>query len=139
MWETREPESEGSDEPFTDEPTTASPATKKNIQKENQVKERKNTPTRIPNDFSLTDEMREWAKSNTPEVDAELQTANFIDYWQSKAKDNTKLDWLATWRAWMRNDQDRKSRYKPRNRVADRERENAERRARLLAEEAAND
>lgn len=141
MWETREPESDGVDEPCTDEPTTAGPTTKKNIKKEEQVKERKSTPTRIPEDFALTDEMRDWAKANAPEVDVDLQTANFIDYWQSKAKDNTKLDWLATWRAWMRNDQDRKARYKPKtvSRGYDREKENAERRARLLAEMEANE
>jgi hypothetical protein len=128
-----------SENPTLVAPTLVEPQHKNKKVKEEQVEERKSAPTRIPADFALTDEMRDWAKSNAPEVDVDLQTANFIDYWQSKAKDNTKLDWLATWRAWMRNDQDRKSRYKPRNRVADRERENAERRARLLAEEAAND
>lgn len=64
--------------------------------------------TRIPDPFLVTGEMRSWAAENTPAVDVNASTAKFVDYWRGKAgKDATKLDWLATWRNWMRNDQDR--------------------------------
>lgn len=32
---------------------------------------------------------------------------DFGDYWTAKSKDNTKLDWLATWRSWVRREADR--------------------------------
>ncbi|WP_031467120.1 hypothetical protein [Sciscionella sediminilitoris] len=60
--------------------------------------------TRIPDDFAATPEMVTWAREHTPHVDGRTETAKFIDYWQAKTgKDATKLDWVATWRNWMRN------------------------------------
>ena len=56
----------------------------------------------IPADFKATDEMYAWAASNglgRKIVDAE--TAQFIDYHQGK--DSRQVDWVATWRTWMRN------------------------------------
>lgn len=99
------------------------------------IKEDKNkVGTRIPENFEVTDAMRDWAAKETPSVDLELQTANFRDYWASKAKDATKLDWVAAWRTWMRNDEDRKSRLKPSGRV-DREKANEALRRLYEAEE----
>lgn len=59
--------------------------------------------TRIPEDFSITEKMRVWAKENHPNVDLEKTTLNFIDYWTSKPTNATKLDWVSTWRVWIRN------------------------------------
>lgn len=99
------------------------------------IKEDKNkVGTRIPENFEVTDAMRDWAAKETPSVDLELQTANFRDYWASKAKDATKLDWVAAWRTWMRNDEDRKSRLKPSGRV-DRQKDNEALRRLYEAEE----
>lgn len=62
------------------------------------------TGTRIPADFAVTPEMRDWAKANTPHVDVDAELPKFIDYWTAKSgRDATKLDWPATWRNWMRN------------------------------------
>ncbi|SNR44538.1 hypothetical protein SAMN06265360_10658 [Haloechinothrix alba] len=58
--------------------------------------------TRIPDDFTVTDDMIAWARTNTPDV-GRIETDKFIDYWRAKAgKDATKVDWVSTWRNWMR-------------------------------------
>lgn len=60
--------------------------------------------TRIPDDFTVTPEMRHWATSKTPDVDLGTETEKFINYWTAKSgKDATKLDWAATWRNWVLN------------------------------------
>lgn len=59
--------------------------------------------TRIPLPFLVDDSMREWAKTETPLVNIDIETENFVDYWASKPKNNTKLDWRRTWQMWMRN------------------------------------
>jgi hypothetical protein len=59
--------------------------------------------TRIPNDFSVSREMRNWAALNHPDVDIDKATLNFVDYWETKPKNNTKLDWGRTWQTWIRN------------------------------------
>jgi hypothetical protein len=70
--------------------------------------------TRIPEDFAPTDEMIAWAREHTPLV-GQVATADFIDYWQGKTgKDATKLDWVATWRRWMRRAQADAERRQPR-------------------------
>lgn len=58
--------------------------------------------TRLTSDFTVTPEMRSWAATSTPHVSVDKATEQFIDYWQSKAGNATKLDWVATWRNWMR-------------------------------------
>jgi hypothetical protein len=59
--------------------------------------------TRIPNDFSVSRDMRNWAALNHPDVDIDKATLNFVDYWETKPKNNTKLDWGRTWQTWIRN------------------------------------
>jgi virulence-associated protein VagC len=58
--------------------------------------------TRIPDEFELTDERAEYAKARgvnpLPTFEA------FLAYWRSKPKDNTKLDWNATWHSWVLKD-----------------------------------
>lgn len=64
--------------------------------------------TRIPDDFTVTPAMVAWAREHTPHVDGRLETEKFIDYWQAKAgRDATKIDWVKTWRNWMRNAEER--------------------------------
>jgi hypothetical protein len=44
--------------------------------------------------------MRAWAQANAPEVDAERETEQFLDY--HRAKGSAFKDWTAAWRTWMR-------------------------------------
>ena len=70
--------------------------------------------TRLPDDFAPTPEMFEWFRKNCPHVDGKTEHAQFCDYWHSKpGKDGRKLDWVATWRRWMRTAEERS---KPRTR-----------------------
>lgn len=58
---------------------------------------------RIPDNFSITDEMSEWAKSTVPGLDIRSHTAMFNDYWQSASGSNArKMDWVRAWQVWMR-------------------------------------
>lgn len=82
--------------------------------------------TRIPDDFTVTAPMVEWARKTVPQVDGRLETEKFINYWRGKAgKDATKLDWEATWRNWMLNAAERNgARASPRSNGAYRNPEN---------------
>lgn len=67
--------------------------------------------TRIPDDFAVTAAMVEWAGEHAPDVDGRRATAAFVDYWRAKAgAAATKRDWVATWRNWMRRDQEQAER-----------------------------
>jgi hypothetical protein len=59
--------------------------------------------TRLPDDFTPSPEMFEWFRKNCPHVDGKTEHAQFCDFWHSKpGKDGRHLDWVATWRRWMR-------------------------------------
>lgn len=59
--------------------------------------------SRIPDPFVLTAEMRAWAAAEVPGLDVDAHTREFVDYWRSESGAKaTKLDWLGTWRNWMR-------------------------------------
>ena len=61
------------------------------------------TGTRLPEDWTLPNEWRQWAEGERPDVDVEALGDSFRDFWVSKpGKDGRKLDWLATWRNWVR-------------------------------------
>lgn len=65
--------------------------------------------TRIPEPFMLTPEMRDWAETEVPEVDADRSTRKFVDYWRAESGVKaTKVDWVATWRNWLRRDAENK-------------------------------
>jgi hypothetical protein len=66
-------------------------------------KESDTRATRIPDNFEVSRDMRNWAALNHPEVDLDKATLNFVDYWETKPKNNTKLDWTRTWQTWIRN------------------------------------
>lgn len=58
--------------------------------------------TRIQEDFQVTSEMAQWATTNAPNVDLNLETTKFKNYWESKAgRDASKLDWIKTWQNWI--------------------------------------
>ena len=51
----------------------------------------------------LTDAMRDWARAEIPRVDVRDQTARFCDYFRgAPGQKGVKVDWLGTWRNWMR-------------------------------------
>ena len=60
--------------------------------------------TRVPKDFKINDDMRDWAKQKAPTVDLEITTEKFINYWKARSTNATRLDWVATWRNWILND-----------------------------------
>lgn len=60
--------------------------------------------TRIPENFTVTDRMRDWAAVKAPNIDVDSETEQFHDHWTAASgKGSTKLDWVAAWRTWMRN------------------------------------
>jgi hypothetical protein len=54
---------------------------------------------RIPDDFAVTDDMREWATANGfGRLDLDQITDEFRDYWEAEAGPKAvKLDWVKTW------------------------------------------
>ena len=55
---------------------------------------------RIPDDFSVTADLRAWGYGKAL-TDAEMDraTERFVNYWQGSGK--AKSDWAATWRNWL--------------------------------------
>jgi len=52
--------------------------------------------------------MRDWARAHTPLCGARDHDA-FLDYWRGTAgAKGRKVDWLATWKNWMRREQERR-------------------------------
>lgn len=76
--------------------------------------------TRIADDFTADDDMRQWAAECTPGLDVDAATAEFVDYWRAvPGTKGTKLDWTATWRNRMREVHGRRRHLRP---VADEDR-----------------
>jgi hypothetical protein len=62
---------------------------------------------RLPADWKIDEEMRQWAAREAPDVDIDRETAQFVDYWRAKAGPaGVSLDWRGVWRKWMRTAQD---------------------------------
>lgn len=61
--------------------------------------------SRLPTDWVLPDDWRQWARAERSDMDLDRAAASFADYWHGKAgKDGRKADWAATWRNWVRNE-----------------------------------
>lgn len=72
--------------------------------------ERSGRATRIPDDFAVTPDLRAWAHQRGAETGRtaadidrliDWETEKFRNFWRAKSRDNTKLDWDATWRTWF--------------------------------------
>lgn len=64
--------------------------------------------TRIPDEFPVDADMRQWVESECPKVDWRFETGAFVDHWKSTSRANAvKLDWVRAWRNWMREAQRR--------------------------------
>jgi hypothetical protein len=64
---------------------------------------------RLPEDWVLPDDWRAWAENETQDgrkldrARIGTEAAKFADFWHAKAgKDAAKVNWLATWRNWIR-------------------------------------
>ena len=79
----------------------------------------------LPDDFTVTKEMAEWAREKAPTCGTADHEA-FCDYWRGiPGAKGRKLDWVATWRNWMRREHERRARpgnARPGNRPAPDER-----------------
>lgn len=63
----------------------------------------KNKPSRIPDPFPITDEMRTWAAKEVPGVDVDDAHLDFVEYWTNlTTKKAIGLDWLLRWKKGMR-------------------------------------
>lgn len=59
--------------------------------------------SRLPKPFDLPQEWADWAKAERPDLDPQRVANKFADYWHGKGgASGRKLDWLATWRNWVR-------------------------------------
>ena len=59
--------------------------------------------TRLKADFELPDDWLLWAVNEAPAVNATAEAKKFVDYWVGvPGQKGLKLDWLATWRNWIR-------------------------------------
>ena len=84
---------------------TAIPETERERETETKTERDKNKRgSRLSSDFCLPNEWNSWARNERPELNV-LQTFDkFKDYWIAQAgQKGVKLDWLATWRNWVRN------------------------------------
>lgn len=61
--------------------------------------------SRIPKDFAIDDEMRNWASMEVPHLDIDEMTKLFIDFWNASSSSNAvKKDWVRAWKVWARKD-----------------------------------
>jgi uncharacterized protein YdaU (DUF1376 family) len=61
--------------------------------------------TRLPKGWEMPPEYRDFCRTERPDLDPDKVAAKFADYWHSKPrKEGMKLDWLATWRNWVRDE-----------------------------------
>lgn len=90
----------------------------KHVEKEEANASSKKRGSRLSADWALPKAWGEWAVSEEglPEADVRREADKFRDYWTGVAgSKGVKLDWLATWRGWIRKaaDDRRKSQARP--------------------------
>jgi hypothetical protein len=66
------------------------------------TKRAKRPPTPAPDDFPISERMRQWAATACPDVDLDRETQRFLLSARSKGREYA--DWLAAWQSWMVND-----------------------------------
>jgi len=60
--------------------------------------------SRLPKDMAMPEDWAKFCRETRPDLDPAETFAVFRDYWVAKAgQAGCKLDWLATWRNWVRN------------------------------------
>jgi len=69
--------------------------------------------SRLPDGWEPDPELIDWARTNAPSCGRADHEA-FVDYWHSvPGQRGRKVDWRATWRNWMRTEQQKRSRHQP--------------------------
>jgi hypothetical protein len=63
------------------------------------IRRGKNVAMPLPDDFALTDSMRDWAKENAPTLDVSRETERFKV--NALAHGRTYKNWLWAWKQWM--------------------------------------
>ena len=59
--------------------------------------------SRLSTDFCLTEEWMQFCRQERPDLNIQKTFETFKDYWVAKAgQQGVKLDWFATWRNWVR-------------------------------------
>ena len=59
--------------------------------------------SRLSTDFCLTEEWKDFCQQDRPDLNPSKVFETFKDYWVAKAgQQGIKLDWFATWRNWVR-------------------------------------
>lgn len=56
--------------------------------------------SQLPEDFELSDSIREWAERTVPQVKVDVEFEKFKDYWLANGK--CMANWDATLRNWLR-------------------------------------
>jgi len=65
---------------------------------------KKQRGSRLPQDFVLSKEWSDFCTQQRPDLNLQNTFDSFKDFWVAKAgSGGVKLDWLATWRNWVRN------------------------------------
>lgn len=58
--------------------------------------------SRIPPDFTVDEDMKQWAREHTPDVDGWYELQKFKNYWESLTGWRAnKQEWVKVWRNWM--------------------------------------
>ena len=71
---------------------------------ESPAKKERTKGSRLSTDFELPDSWTEFCQSERPDLNPRKVFDSFKDYWVAKAgAAGVKLDWTATWRNWVRN------------------------------------
>lgn len=94
------------------EKSSASDADKKRTREEKRREEssslrseERQRASRLPADWTLPDEWAVFCRTERPDLDPSKTAERFADYWRAKpGAQGRKLDWLATWRNWVRNE-----------------------------------
>ena len=77
--------------------------TEKETEKEVETKQR-TKGSRLSTDFELPETWTEFCQTERPDLNPQKVFDSFKDYWVAKAgSQGVKLDWQATWRNWVRN------------------------------------
>jgi len=79
--------------------------TETETEKETEVEKKRGTKgSRLSTDFELPDSWTEFCQTERPDLNPKKVFDSFKDYWVAKAgAAGVKLDWNATWRNWVRN------------------------------------
>jgi hypothetical protein len=79
--------------------------TERETEKEKEAETKRGTKgSRLSADWVLPEDWESWARQERPDLNPQKVGEQFKDFWIAKAgAAGVKLDWLATWRNWVRN------------------------------------